>query len=373
MRILIAPDKFKGSLNAGEAAEAILAGLGAELASSCRLLPIADGGEGTAEALLAALGGEWVCCEAFDALGRAMETGYAVLRDGAAILEMSQASGLWRLTTAERDPVRASTFGTGVMIRDAVEKRGATRIVLGIGGSATNDGGSGLARALGFRFLDETGAEIRDLPRQLLDAAKIDASTAIRLPEFVTACDVDNPLLGPAGATRVYGPQKGVAPADFDLHERRLRHLAKLVEHDLGVVARDRPGAGAAGGLGFGTIAFCGAELRSGFELVAELLNLEERVAEADLVITGEGSLDVQTLHGKGPHGVALLARKLGKPVLAFAGRTDGSPQLAQAFDRIETLQADGISIEESMRRGAELLTEAAKRTAPWIRAQLKA
>ncbi|MFT5466005.1 MAG: glycerate kinase [Verrucomicrobiales bacterium] len=369
MRILIAPDKFKGSLTAVEVAETIARGLG-DFASSCSLLPIADGGEGMTEAVRAALGGETVRTNARDPLMRTVEADYAVVENGAtAVMEMSAASGLWRLSENERDPIRATTFGTGEMILDAA-RRGVSRIILGIGGSATNDGGSGLALALGYRFFDSNGAEIRDLPAKLTEIARIDPKNAVKLPEIITACDVDNPLLGEHGATRVYGPQKGIAESDFELHEQRLGHLADLAQRDLGIDPRTEPGSGAAGGLGFGTIAFCKAKLQPGFDLIADLLDLETQIAASDLVITGEGSLDAQTLNGKGPHGVAMLARNLGKPVVAFAGITDGSPRLFEAFDRIEVIRPEGVSIEESISRGQQLLEAAASRLTTWIRAE---
>jgi len=367
MRVLIAPDKFKGSISAAEAAEAIAEGLGSGFES--RNLPIADGGEGTSEAICQALGGRWILCQAADPLGRPVEAGYALVEtDGVptAVLEMSQASGLWRVSEAERNPQHSSTFGTGQMIQDAI-RNGARKIILGIGGSATNDGGSGMAQALGYRFLDSQGNPVRELPSQLTKVARIEAPRLPNWPEFITACDVTNPLLGENGATRVYGPQKGVQPADFYEFEARLEHLADLVKLDLGVDAREIPGAGAAGGLGFGTLAFCQARLQQGFALVSELLDLEEAILGADLVITGEGSLDAQTLNGKGPDGVARLARQHNKPIIAFAGRTDGSSALDEAFDRVYTIRPEGVSVEESMRCARSFLTESAKNAVSFI------
>ena len=230
-----------------------------------------------------------------------------------------------------------------------------------------------MARALGFRFLDSSGAEIQDLPHRLHDVALIDDSAKPLLPEFLTACDVDNPLLGAKGATRIYGPQKGIGEEELELHEARLSHLGDLVQRDLGIDVRSTSGAGAAGGLGFGTIAFCDGKLQPGFELVAELLDLERQIRDSDLIITGEGSLDAQTLHGKGPHGVAVIARRLGKPVLAFAGAADDAARSDTAFDRIVTIRPEGVTVDESMRRGAEFLRAAARETAPWVHAQILA
>tara|TARA_R110002096_G_scaffold200639_13_gene384763 strand:- start:17380 stop:18486 length:1107 start_codon:yes stop_codon:yes gene_type:complete len=366
MRVLIAPDKFKGSMTAREAAETIQDALGHDWSATC--LPIADGGEGTAEALTDALAGEWIRCSARDPLGRVVESGYGLVPGPpkTAIIEMSHASGLWRLNPDELDPWVASTFGTGELIRNAVEK-GAERILLGLGGSATNDGGSGMAKALGVRFLNDQGEDVEEIPRDLLQVRRIDVSNRLELPEFSAACDVSNPLLGSEGATRVYGPQKGVKESQLANHEERLEHLANLVGGDF----REIPGSGAAGGLGFGCLAFCGATLEPGFELVADLLNLRAEIQKADLVITGEGSLDAQTLQGKGPHGVALLARELGKPVLAVAGRTDGAPRLEEEFDRVIVISPTEIPVAEAMERGGEFLRQAIALAEPWMRDQI--
>lgn len=372
MKVLIAPDKFKGSLSAPDVVETIWESLGD--AFEVHGLPIADGGEGTSEAICHALSGDWVTCLVQDPLGRTVEAGYALVQHQdilTAVLEMSQASGLWRLTVEERDPITASTYGTGQMVQDAI-RRGARKIILGIGGSATNDGGTGMALALGYRFLDSHSHPLALLPSQLPDLARIEAPSLEDWPIFITACDVTNPLLGPEGATRVYGPQKGARETDFEYHEARLQRLADVVQQDLGVNARNTPGSGAAGGLGFGTLAFCQARLQPGFDLVSELLGLETAVEQADLIITGEGSLDAQTLNGKGPHGVAQLARKHGKPVVAFAGRTDGSSALDAAFDRVYTIRPEGVSVEESMRRARSLLADAVKQAVPWLEEQFQ-
>jgi glycerate kinase len=369
MKILIAPDKFKGSLSAAAAARRIADGLGPGF--ECRLHPIADGGEGTSEAIRLSLGGERIPVRTEDALGRVVEGSFVrACRGGEwfAAVDLSEASGLWRLAERERDPWRASTHGTGLLLRAAAEA-GADRIVLGLGGSATNDGGSGLARALGYRFLDASGTEVTRIPEDLGRAERI-AGTRIALPRIVAACDVTNRLLGERGATRVYGPQKGIGPADWARQEERLRRLADLVERDLGFRGRDLPGSGAAGGAGFGAMAFAGAEMESGFSLVAEVTGLAEAMAGADLVVTGEGSLDFQTLHGKGPHGVASLARSLGKPVVAFAGRVEAAAEadLAAVFDRVWRIAPEGTEAAESMLRAGEFLENAAREAATALR-----
>ena len=342
MRILVASDKFKGSMSAAEACAAIAGGLsdgGAEVIQ----LPVADGGEGMAECIRAACGGQTMEREVRDPLGRSVTASYTWIADShAAVIEMSQASGLWRIDPGERDPWRADTFGTGQLIADALD-HDAKKLIIGLGGSATNDGGVGMAEALNCDLMGE-GAAI----------APAIAEGGVKV---TGACDVRNPLLGENGCTRVYGPQKGIAGADFEMHEQRLRDLVERIP-DGGALA-EVPGAGAAGGLGFGCLAFLGAELRPGFELVAKVIGLEELVRSSDLVITGEGSLDVQSLEGKAPAGVAAMARNFDKPVVAFAGIAD---EMAGAvFDRVWQICPPGMAVEESMARGAELLEAAAR------------
>lgn len=339
MRILIAPDKFKGSLGAAEAAERIAAGISARLpAAEIEIAPIADGGEGTAAAIVRAGNGEWIRCAAHDALGRAMEIRYAWLpsRELGAI-DMSAAAGLVLLLPNERNPLLASTFGVGEMLLHAVA-RPAHEIILGLGGSATNDGGSGLARALGFRFLDREGRELPNEVAALARLRRIITPNELRLPRITAACDVRNPLLGPSGATHVFGPQKGATPSQLVILEEALRRLAEVASQTFGQDYRDTPGAGAAGGLGFGLMTFCGATIRSGFEVVAQAIDLRRKVARADLVITGEGKLDRQTLSGKGPAGLARLARALKKPVYAIVGQATDEADVRRLFSGIITL-----------------------------------
>lgn len=352
MRVLIACDKFKGSLSAAGVADAVAAGLpeGWEV----RKCPIADGGEGFVEAMLSGTGGREVAAEAEDALGRKCVAGYGVAEISGkrtAFIEMSAASGLWRVGEEERAPWKSSTFGTGQLIRHAVEVSGVERILIGIGGSATNDGGAGMARALGVKFFDGAGVELDGTPERMQHLERVEEDGRIRLPEILVACDVENVLCGPRGATAVFGPQKGVKPEEVG---RLDEVLARLAEKTAGRVAAERQGAGAAGGLGFGLMRFAGAELVSGFAMVAEALGLEERIRQSDLVITGEGSLDGQTLDGKGPAGVAGLARKSGVPVVAVAGRVDEAAR--GLFDDVFSLESFGLAKEDSIRRAAELL-----------------
>jgi glycerate 2-kinase len=380
MKILIVPDKFKGALNAREVAENIAKGLRDVLANAnMEIVPMADGGEGTAEAICTARGGSWLQCRTHDPLGREIEACYAwIANRKLAVMEMSEAAGMRRLSKSERDPLLATTFGVGEMILHGA-RHGAREIIIGLGGSATNDGGFGMARALGFRFCAderELNANVSDL-RVLTRIAPSPQSSPPRrrgreapgkgiwrLPKISAAADVRNSLLGENGATRVFGPQKGASENEIDSLERALTRLADVVAEQFGFDYRDEPGTGAAGGLGFGLMSFCGAQIRSGFEVVAEAVNLESKVVNADVVITGEGSLDRQTLEGKTPAGVARLARKLGKRVFAFVGRATNDPEVREIFDVVYENMRPRMSEEDNMKRAAELLRENARELA---------
>jgi glycerate kinase len=382
MKILIAPDKFKGALSAREAADNIAAGLGDILPDAkIDIVPMADGGEGTAEVISSALGGSWTKCKARDPLGRQIEARYGWIdNQELAVMEMSEAAGMRRLQPSERNVDLASTFGVGEMISDA-SRRGAQQIIIGLGGSATNDGGFGMARGLGFRFLDSDSNEIQEIPDLTLLArispsppsspsgrgspeAVGEGNAGLIFAKIVAAADVRNPLLGENGATRVFGPQKGVTPDRIERFERALTRLADVVAEQFGFDYRDEPGAGAAGGLGFGLMSFCGARIRPGFDVVAESVGLESKVKDVDVVITGEGSLDRQTLEGKTPAGVAMLARKLGKPVYAMVGRASEDAEVRKLFDGVFQNARAGMSAEENMKKAAELLRENARQLA---------
>ena len=363
MKILIAPDKFKGALNAHEVAENIANGLRDVLPDTkIDIVPMADGGEGTAEVICGARACTWLQCEAHDPLGREIGARYAWIEDAKlAVMEMSEAAGMRRLTQSERDPLRANTFGVGEMILDAAN-RGANEIIIGLGGSATNDGGFGMARALGFRFFEqEREQELRGAVDELSVLKRIEEPRDLILPKIIAAVDVKNPLLGKNGATRVFGPQKHVTKDQIDKLELALTRLADVVAEEFGFDDRDKPGAGAAGGLGFGLMSFCGAKIRPGFNVVAEAVKLESKMKEADLVITGEGSLDRQTLEGKTPAGVARLARKLGKPVFAIVGGASNDLEVRELFNAIYENAQPGMSQEENMKRAAKLLRENAR------------
>ena len=366
MRILIAPDKFKGTLSAREVGEAIAAGLREVLSeATIDIVPMADGGEGTAEVISSALGGEWVECKAHDPLGRQIETRYGwIEKQKLAVMEMSEAAGMRRLPEELRDPSIATTFGVGEMIVYA-HRRGAAQIVIGLGGSATNDGGFGMARAMGFRFFDAKRAhELRTGIEKLINLAQIDKPQHLSLPKILAAVDVKNPLLGVDGATRVFGPQKGVTPDKIEMFERALTRLADVVAKGFGFDYRNQTGAGAAGGLGFGLMSFCGAKIWPGFQVVAEAIGLESKMKDVDLVITGEGSLDRQTLEGKTPAAVAQLARKLGKRVFAFVGRAAEDRQVRELFDGVYQNARPEMTTEENMKRAAELLRDSARQLA---------
>ena len=368
VKILVAPDKFKGSLSAVAAVAAITRGLSAVLPDAkIEAAPIADGGEGFAEVLCVARGGEWITRTALDPIGREVGARYAWIgSERLAVIEMSEASGLWRLKADELAPLRANTFGTGQLIRDAAE-RGATTILVGLGGSATTDGGIGMAAALGFRLLTCEGNDLEPFPGNLRALARIAADDAVALPEIIAACDVQSPLLGPRGTAHVFAPQKGADAQTVATLEAHLHHLADIVARDFSCEFRDAPGAGAAGVIGFGLLSFCGAKMRSGFDLVAEVLQIEERISACDIVITGEGRLDAQTLEGKGPAGIAALARKHGKPVIAFAGSIADERAASAIFDAMVPIIDEPVSLPGAMGRGAEFLERAASRSARLI------
>lgn len=361
MRVLLAPDKFKGSLTAAEVADAVAAGLRDRRPDlDVVQVPVADGGDGTVAAALGA-GFTFVEVVTVGPTGLPVHTGYAV-QGSRAVVELADVVGLVRLPGGRLDPLGASTFGLGVVVRDALD-RGATEIVLGLGGSASTDGGAGLAQALGASLTDADG---RDLPlggAALSRLHRLDL-TALRARvegvRFVVACDVDNPLLGPTGASAVFGPQKGAGPADVEQLDAALAVWATVVAETTGTDLADQPGAGAAGGSGFAALALLDAELRPGIEMVLDLVGLRELLDGADLVVTGEGSLDEQSLSGKAPVGVARAAAAARVPVVAVAGRSLLSPEqlhgagISRAYPLAE-LEPD---LARSMTHAADLLRQ---------------
>ena len=366
MRIVVAPQEFKGSLTAIQAAQAIADGLRRALPDAeLVLVPMADGGPGTVEAVVTAKGGRWQKTTVRGPLGATIDAAWGITDGDTAVIEMAAASGLVLMPEGQRDPRIASTYGTGQLIAAALAA-GCRRIIVGMGGSATNDGGAGVAQALGARLLDD---DARDLPpggAALARLARIDVSgldPRLRQARLFAATDVFNPLCGPQGASAVYGPQKGATPEMVRELDAALARYAAVLERDLGVRVLDVAGAGAAGGMGAGLVAFLGAEILPGAKLVADAVGLEQRMAGADLVIAGEGRLDSQTGFGKAPWEVARLAREAGLPVIAIAGalREDCGPELLDAFDAVATILPPGVPPQEAMARGGELLVTVAE------------
>lgn len=368
MRVVIAPDTFKGSVTSTDAAEAIATGLrDAEPQTECLCVPMADGGEGTVAALVAILGGGLEEATVHDPLGRPVRAAYGWIPEHRlAVIEMAAASGLPLLGPDGLNPHEASSVGTGEVIRAVLDK-GAREIIFGLGGSATVDGGSGLLEALGARFRDERGQPVPGSGGALsrigaVDLTGLDARLAG--VSITVACDVSNPLLGPDGAVHVFGPQKGVAERDLPRFEAAMAHWADVLAAAAGRDCRDAAGAGAAGGLGFATLTVFGAELRSGFDLIAERADLAGLLARADLAITGEGRLDAQSLFGKVPVGVARLARAAGVPVAAFAGRIDGDAAVFRraGLDALVPIVDAPMSLSDAMADAPTLVRRAAQR-----------
>ncbi|MBR7837157.1 glycerate kinase [Actinospica durhamensis] len=366
--MVIAPDKFKGSLTALEVAEAVAAGLRtARPQVELRCVPVADGGDGTVDAAVSA-GFERRAARVRGPLGEPVSAHFAV-SNHTAVVELAEASGLRRLAPGVFDPLHASTYGTGELIRAALDA-GARTLVLGVGGSASTDGGAGMLAALGARFLDNSGGELEPCGASLTEVASVDLSgldERIGQTEVILATDVDNPLLGTFGAAAVYGPQKGAAPEDVLALETGLGRLVDVLTKQLGehaVAAAAQPGAGSAGGVGYGAIVGLGARVRPGIELMLELLGVEQAMRGASLAVTGEGSLDEQSLRGKAPVGVARLAALHGVRTVAVCGRlTLTQDQLHRAgIARALALTELEPDVERSMADAASLLTALAPR-----------
>lgn len=376
-RMLVAPDSFKGSLSAPEVAAAIAQGIRQALPDGAYIaqVPMADGGEGTLDTLTAAGDFEQRRCPAHDPLGRPVTARYAVSRaQNRAVVELADASGLTRLTEAERDPLRASTGGTGEVIRQALtDLRPGGEVLLCLGGSATNDAGAGLLSALGVRFLDEAGQLLPPGGLALGHLHQLDLSGLLpqaRQTRFRVACDVTHPLTGPEGASAVFGPQKGASAEDVRLLDAALKHFAGVVSAQLGQDVREIPGAGAAGGTAAGVLAVLGARLEPGAALVAEASGLSRQVAEEHwhLVWTGEGRLDHQSRHGKVVSAVAGLARQHGIPVVALAGAVEpGAAESVPGLTAAFAIAPGPLDLNESRARTAELLSlQAAQVTRLW-------
>lgn len=374
MKIVIAPDSFKGSLTAKEVALAIGQGILAVF-PECEIVqvPMADGGEGTVQSLVDSTGGEIVEIEVTGPLGTPVKAFFGLLGDGlTAVIEMASASGLPLVPGDRRNPLLTTTYGTGELIRAALDL-GVTNLVIGIGGSATNDGGAGMAMALGARLLDSQGRDLGFGGGELSRLSGIDVSgldPRLSRVRTTVACDVDNPLCGPRGASAVFGPQKGATPEMVQVLDGNLDHYSRIIERDLGRKVAEVLGAGAAGGLGAGLLAFTNATLRRGVEIVIELTGLDQHLAGASLVITGEGQIDGQTARGKTPHGVAQLAKRHGLPVIAIVGGIGpGSEEVhGLGIDALVPILPRPMTVEEAMTRGFDLVSSAAERTARLLR-----
>ena len=379
-KIVIAPQEFKGSLTAIEIARAIEAGvLRAIPHAETVLAPVADGGDGTLQALVDSSGGRIESTAVTGPLGEEIVAEWGALGDGeTAVIEMARSSGLALVDLDDRDPRTATTRGVGELIVAALDAA-QSKFIIGIGGSATNDGGAGMMQALGASLLDGTGCELEPGGAALARLDRIDVSNVdprVRSASVVVACDVNNPLCGPTGASAVFGPQKGATPEIVAELDAALSHFADIVERDLGADVRDRAGAGAAGGLGAGLMAILNAELRAGVDIVLDAVGLEERLDGADLVITGEGQIDASTVFNKAPVGVARLARQRGIPVFGLAG------SLGQGYEEVHNLGIDAVftlvdrpmtldeALEDTERLVSSLAEEAARAFAAGARAR---
>ncbi len=365
MKIVVAPDSFKESLSAPEVAAAMARGITlAAPHARIHCVPMADGGEGTVQAVLAGTQGERRTVLTQNALGEPIDADWALLGDGTAVIEMATAGGLEQIPRAKRDPLRASSAGVGQLISAALDA-GARRIVLGLGGSATNDGGAGMLQALGMAFLDSDSRPLEPGGAALTRLARIDAQgldPRLRAVQFTIASDVDNPLCGAQGASAIFGPQKGANPEQVRQLDAALSRLADVFAQTLGRDDRNAPGSGAAGGLGFAARSWLGAGFRPGVEVVAEIGQLAEVVKGASLVFTGEGRMDSQTLRGKTPMGVARIAREAGVPVVAIAGSLGAGYQMlyGAGIHAAFSLAEGPCTLEEACRDAARLLADRA-------------
>lgn len=374
MQIIIAPDSFKGSMSAVEAANSIERGLrkvfpDAEIIK----IPIADGGEGTVEAIVMGSQGTYKEAVVMGPLGEKISAQYGLLPDGSAVIEMAAASGIMLVPREKLNPMEATTYGTGELVKAALDQ-GATKIVMGIGGSATNDGGMGFAQALGVVFKDKEGNVLGLGAKYLKDIAVIDISgmdKRLENTEFVVACDVINTLCGKAGASAVYGPQKGATPEMIAELDEDLRHYAQKIKEELGKDILNIPGTGAAGGLGAGLLVFCNAVLKSGIKTVLEAVNIEQYLPDTNLVITGEGKIDGQSVYGKVPLGVAQAAAPYKIPVVVLAGGIGEGAQKVYGYGiySMMSIVKEPMDLAQAMSKGQELLEDVSERTGRMLQA----
>jgi len=369
-KIVIAPDSFKGNITSLEVASCLEKGVKRVLPKvKCVKVPMADGGEGTVQSMVDAAKGKFVSKRVKSPTGKLITAKYGWLaKDRTAVIEMAEASGLPLVKGREKNPLKTTTYGTGQLILDAINK-GAKKIIIGIGGSATNDGGVGMAQALGVRFLNANGKEIKELGSggmiakvSGIDTQAIDPRVA--KTKIVVACDVENPLFGKKGASHVFGPQKGATSKMVLQLDENLKNLSKLMKRDLKQDVGRMPGAGAAGGLGAGLVAFAGAKLESGVKIVLQATNLAKYIKGADLVLTGEGRVDFQTAFGKTPSGVAKEAKKYNIPVIVIGGALsdDARQVFDHGIDGIESAAAKDMSLEQAILNSKQDLANAAER-----------
>ena len=359
-KFVLAPDSFKESMTAKEVCEAMERGIRkANSQIRCIHVPMADGGEGTMQSLVDATGGRVYSKEVVGPLGNNVVAEYGILGNGEiGVIEMASASGIHLVDSEKRNPLITTTFGTGQLIKACLDK-GVKKLLIGIGGSATNDGGAGFIQALGGRLLDENGDDLSYGGGALAKLHTIDLSNLDERLKYVSvevACDVNNPLCGKEGASYVFGPQKGATREMIEILDQNLSHYAEVIKEQLGKDVISKAGAGAAGGLGAGLMAFLDVKLKSGIEMVIEYANLEEKVRDADMVWTGEGSIDFQTQYGKTPLGVAMIAKKYNKPVIALAGRVGNDIDVLydKGIDAIFGIMRGVTSIEEALVKGPE-------------------
>ena len=358
--IVLAPDSFKESMTAKEVCEAMERGIRkANSQIRCIHVPMADGGEGTMQSLVDATGGRVYSKEVVGPLGNNVVAEYGILGNGEiGVIEMASASGIHLVDSEKRNPLITTTFGTGQLIKACLDK-GVKKLLIGIGGSATNDGGAGFIQALGGRLLDENGDDLSYGGGALAKLHTIDLSNLDERLKYVSvevACDVNNPLCGKEGASYVFGPQKGATREMIEILDQNLSNYAEVIKEQIGKDVISKAGAGAAGGLGAGLMAFLDVKLKSGIEMVIEYANLEEKVRDADMVWTGEGSIDFQTQYGKTPLGVAMIAKKYNKPVIALAGRVGNDIDVLydKGIDAIFGIMRGVTSIEEALVKGPE-------------------
>ncbi|WP_180104555.1 glycerate kinase [Acinetobacter sp. YH12108] len=374
---VLAPDSFKESMTAEQACQAMQRGILQVFPdANCITVPMADGGEGTVDALISSLKGERVTCRVTGPLAsQSIETYFGLVDAGqTVVIEMAKANGIHLLEVARRNPMLTSTYGTGEMIKQALDL-GVKKIIIGLGGSVTNDGGAGMAQALGVRFLNTAGESIQVCGGNLDQIDQIDFSqldARLNNTEILIASDVNNPLCGSNGASAIFGPQKGATSEMVQQLDRNLSHFADLVEAGLGISSKNLPGAGAAGGLGFGLMAFAGAKLQSGVALIMEQNKLAQKIANVDYVFTGEGKIDHQTALGKTPFGVAQVAQQLNKPVIAFAGLVgEGIESLYQVgFSQIVGINLPDYLLEEALKNAEINLEKAVVQTVQNIKEQ---